>query len=419
MGLVSFLFSTIGKSIDILFFMLDLHFCIVNSLVRLLGVLISFLNSLPALLLNSLEELWNLVLFCVFTASEGITTAAQSALVGWHQLVGCTSESFKMVGHLSSYILVRAKDLLHRWVLSGHCFLLQLWEAWGITLSLSLYLLNTLVNMLLIGMQSCYSAVVWVCVAVCGSLQKAVELTLALFTILYSSVLSITVLLWTPCQFALEFLWSLAHVFISVFLLNAYGLALSVGVVLAATLYLNADLPRRSVRRVLRYVSGIPALCRLRRALCRLYPLALERAQTVLEMGVWLQRGVRAAEGQNRGASDGTRPPALTVQQGPSAGGGTAGGRSQQEEAAPELPGISAGDCRGQPVDSLLTLLKEQEDLKKCVICQDSRKTVLLLPCRHLCLCRNCANLLLSLPVYRHNCPLCRHMILRTMDVYL
>ena len=423
MGLVTFLFSTIGKSIDILFFMLDLNFCIVNSLVRLLGVLITFVNSLPALLLKSLEELWNLARFCVFTARESTTTAAHGVLVGLQQLLGCTSESFKMVGHLSSYTLVRAKELFHRCALWGHWLLLQLWEAGGITLSLSLYVLNTLVNMLLIGMQSCFTAVVWICEVVCGSLQKAVELGLALFSILCSSVQSVAVLLWTPCQLVLEFLYSLAHVFISVFILNAYGLVLTMGIVAATTLYLNMDVLRQGVRGALRYIGGIPALLRLRRALCRLYPLALERAQTLLEVGVWLQRGGRTAEGENRGASDDMRLPAPTLQQGPPVGGGMAAGRSQQEDAAPGPPGVSAGDRRarpcGPPSDSLLTLLKEQEDLKKCVICQDSSKTVLLLPCRHLCLCRNCANLLLSQPVYRHNCPLCRHMIFQTLDVYV
>lgn len=417
MGLVTFLFSTIGKTIDVVSFMLDLNFCIVNSLVRLVRILITFVNSLPVLLLKSLEELWNLALCCVFTASEGTAAAAQGALVGLQQLVGCTSESFKMAGHLSSNILVRTKEPLHRLVLFGHGLLLQLWEASGITLSLSLYLLNSVVNMVLIGLQNCYSAAVWVCEAVCGSLQRAMELALVVLAVLYSSVLSIAILLWTPCQLVLEFLCSLAHVFAGVFLLNAYGLALTAGIVVMAALYLNADLPRRGVGHVLRYLRGVPALCRLRRALCRLYPLALERAQTALEMGVWLRGGGRPAEARNGGASEGTRPP--NAQQGPPAGGGVAGGRSRREEEAPALPGVSAGDCRARPSGSLMTLLKEQEDLKKCVICQDCCKTVLLLPCRHLCLCRNCADLLLSQPVYRHNCPLCRHMIFQTMDVYV
>ncbi len=47
-----------------------------------------------------------------------------------------------------------------------------------------------------------------------------------------------------------------------------------------------------------------------------------------------------------------------------------------------------------------------QKEQRLCVICQEKEKSVVLIPCRHLCLCADCAN---------HEqlklCPLCRRQI--------
>lgn len=51
-----------------------------------------------------------------------------------------------------------------------------------------------------------------------------------------------------------------------------------------------------------------------------------------------------------------------------------------------------------------------------CVICQDRPKSILLLPCRHLCLCRNC---IYHLRAYRSICPLCRENFRETIQVYV
>lgn len=57
------------------------------------------------------------------------------------------------------------------------------------------------------------------------------------------------------------------------------------------------------------------------------------------------------------------------------------------------------------------------ETSNRCVICQDRAKTVLLLPCRHLCLCRSCANHLSE--QYRSICPLCRKRFRDAIQVYV
>jgi RING finger protein 26 len=54
-----------------------------------------------------------------------------------------------------------------------------------------------------------------------------------------------------------------------------------------------------------------------------------------------------------------------------------------------------------------------QQEQRLCVVCHESEKTVLLLPCRHLCVCQLCS---------QHDgldaCPLCRQAIAEKLDVY-
>lgn len=50
-----------------------------------------------------------------------------------------------------------------------------------------------------------------------------------------------------------------------------------------------------------------------------------------------------------------------------------------------------------------------------CVICQDKLKTVVLLPCRHLCLCLDCYR---QLRRYRRECPMCRQPYEHSIQVY-
>jgi len=58
-------------------------------------------------------------------------------------------------------------------------------------------------------------------------------------------------------------------------------------------------------------------------------------------------------------------------------------------------------------------MLNEEEEKRLCVVCQTSTKSVLLMPCRHMCLCAECS---------RNNamtkCPLCRKAIEQKVDVY-
>jgi hypothetical protein len=58
----------------------------------------------------------------------------------------------------------------------------------------------------------------------------------------------------------------------------------------------------------------------------------------------------------------------------------------------------------------------DDTDSNLCIICQDARKSVVLFPCRHLCLCAACSD---NLSRYRRECPLCRTPIFRQINVFV
>lgn len=61
---------------------------------------------------------------------------------------------------------------------------------------------------------------------------------------------------------------------------------------------------------------------------------------------------------------------------------------------------------------------KSLDSQQRCVICRDRQKCVLLLPCKHLCLCEECADYMFF-SAQRQNCPLCRSEINNSMSVYI
>ncbi|XP_020240208.1 probable E3 ubiquitin-protein ligase LOG2 [Cajanus cajan] len=49
-----------------------------------------------------------------------------------------------------------------------------------------------------------------------------------------------------------------------------------------------------------------------------------------------------------------------------------------------------------------------------CVICLSEPRDITVLPCRHMCMCSGCANLL---KVHTANCPICRHPVERLLEI--
>lgn len=440
MGLLHFVFSALGKCVELICLLLDINFMIVNSLVRLCAALIHLISSLPMLLSNSLLECVDLTLFCMITMMDGMTVVTHNVIGGWMQILGGLLESCKMMGYLSTHLLLRTKELLHRGLLSGQGFLRQICEGCSIVFSLLLYFINTIVNLLLIGTQNMYSVMLSMMEAVASPLQKALELALTVLTFFYSTLVGTSLLLWTPCRLAVEFVSSLGHLLISVFLLNSYGLMLTIAIIISATVYLNPALCHSGIQRIIDYVNTLPALQQLQRTRQRFYLLERHLWQGIAWMhsrlGLWItfagRRTLRTGDGTVQQVN--TEHDPLDIAEEAEARADDVVNEPQTLPPAPEpvdptqpscssrrlLRKMASEDiCQAPPAENLLTLLQEQEERKKCVICQDSTKTVVLLPCRHLCLCRDCTNILLRQPIYQHNCPLCRHMILQTMDVYL
>ncbi|XP_033762592.1 uncharacterized protein LOC117344062 [Pecten maximus] len=64
--------------------------------------------------------------------------------------------------------------------------------------------------------------------------------------------------------------------------------------------------------------------------------------------------------------------------------------------------------------------MEKERERQKCVVCQDQNKSVLILPCRHMCLCVDCGNQIArARNVARRTCPLCRQRIRTIMNVYV
>ena len=70
-------------------------------------------------------------------------------------------------------------------------------------------------------------------------------------------------------------------------------------------------------------------------------------------------------------------------------------------------------------VSQLQQHLDQERERSLCVICQDQMKSVLVLPCRHMCMCVDCARTVVSgAHGQRRICPLCRGDIRIVMNVY-
>ncbi|NXA39005.1 RNF26 ligase, partial [Eudromia elegans] len=476
MDLVFLLLRGLRLALDLLGLLLDVNFFLVSSLVSALLWLLALLHSLPGAAAAGALACWNGLLLCVASLAEaacGLVLGVPHGLAGL--LRGCCSglEGLKVLGHLLSHVALRSKDLLHRGLCnllgSGQSLVRQLCEGLAICMSLLAYVVNSIINICLIGMQNLFTLLVALWDSIVSPFLRVTDLLAAFLAHISSSAIAVSILLWSPCQLAFEILASITKLLINIFFVNIYGLLLLILIIVVSALVFNPGLLCTLAGYVLGYLNTLPPYHRLQRDAWRLYQVAVLTLGMVMTSQAWRRlvdwslqvsnwsRGGRTMnrESSQRGAAvaaprpaapgravlPGGGPLAVTeqgdqpdVEQAPRARPalhrGTVTGqhvqpaREEPSTSWAKAPGreqlnAAAGDDEAAPDNDPWVLLKEQEERKKCVICQDQTKTVLLLPCRHLCLCQECTEVLLQQAIYQRNCPLCRQMILQTLNVYL
>uniref|UniRef100_A0A8C0GT46 E3 ubiquitin-protein ligase RNF26 n=1 Tax=Chelonoidis abingdonii TaxID=106734 RepID=A0A8C0GT46_CHEAB len=406
MDLVFLVINSIGMALDFLGFLLNVNFFLVSTLLSVLFWLITFIYNLPNALVASVIHCWNGTLFSLVYLVEALCCLALSSVqtvTGLFRGFCSSLESLKVIGNLFSHLVLRSKELVHRglWnvVGSGQSLLRQVCEVFTIVMSLLAYFVNSIINICLIGTQNLVLAL-WD--SIISPFLRVTDLLAAFLAQMSSSAIAMSILVWSPCQLAFELLESMSKLLVNVFFLNLYGLVLLALIVTVSTLVLNPELTRTLANHVLGYLNTLPSYHRLRRDIWRLYQIVLLSLGMVVSSHAW------------------RRVAGWSFQMANWNGGGRA--TNQQVNQAPQgLAARGHGDQHGPSTsrNDPWMLLKEQEERKKCVICQDQTKTVLLLPCRHLCLCQQCTEILLQQAIFQRNCPLCRQMILQTLDVYL
>ncbi|XP_014795495.1 PREDICTED: RING finger protein 26 [Calidris pugnax] len=475
MDLLFVLLRGLRMALDLLVLVLDVNFFLVSSLVSALLWLLAAACSLPSAAAAAALACWDGLLFSLASLARALCCLGMGVLqelAGLLRCCCCGLEGLKVAGHLLCHLGLRSRELLRCGLCSllgcGQALARQVGEGLAIGTSLLAYLVNSLVNVCLIGTQNLFTLVVALWDSVASPFLRVTDLLAAFLAHVSSGAIAVSILLWSPCRLALELLASFAELFINIFFVNIYGLGLLLLIIVVGAFVFNPGLLWTLTDYVLGYFTTLPSYHRLQRDAWRLYQVAVLTLGMVMTSQAWRRlvdwslqvtnwsRGGRTMnrESNQRGAAAAIPRPAapgrmmlagvnqlpaehedqLDAEQVPQAR--PALSRSalagQRRQPPREEPGTSwgkaprrqqlnaaAGSGEGTPDDDPWMLLKEQEERKKCVICQDQTKTVLLLPCRHLCLCQECTEVLLQQAIYQRNCPLCRQMILQTLNVYL
>uniref|UniRef100_A0A8C5WX65 E3 ubiquitin-protein ligase RNF26 n=1 Tax=Laticauda laticaudata TaxID=8630 RepID=A0A8C5WX65_LATLA len=430
MDLVFLVINGMGMVLDLLVILLDINFFLVSSFLSILIWLLAFVYNLPSATVACLGQFWNgilVVVLCILEALYYFTLGSVHAVLNLLRGLCSSMESLKVLGHLFTHLGLRSKEIMHRgfWNLigSGQTLLRQMCEVCAIAMSLVAYFINSIINICLIGTQNLFAAGLALWDTIVGPFLRIMDLLVAFLARLSSSAIAMAILLWTPCQLAVDLLASVSKLLINVLFVNLYGMVLLSAILVISIFILNPQLTWTLANQVAGYLNTMPSYHRLLRDMQRLYHIMLLSLEIAGGTAVTQRQALEEPYPRRQGPT-GTPRPRQRGSRDQTRMDNDLGTATQQ----PQGEGPSASQTKTAKKEQLNALeedndpwqlLKEQEDRKKCVICQDQTKTVLLLPCRHLCLCQECTEILLQQAIYQRNCPLCRQMILQTLNVYL
>uniref|UniRef100_A0A8C5MTU7 E3 ubiquitin-protein ligase RNF26 n=1 Tax=Leptobrachium leishanense TaxID=445787 RepID=A0A8C5MTU7_9ANUR len=440
---VFLLLNCLRWTFDLLLFVLDLNYWLVSSLFSILFWTIHFILNLPSAVTMILVHSWEGLLGHVTRMGDSCCStvlamfqATVSALRG--SLPGL--DGFQLIWNLLCHILIRSKEMMQRGLLNialtGQTLQHQVCETLSIAGSLVAYLVNSLVNMCFLVMQNIFSLFLALWTNLVQVTLTVEHLTVATVSQLSNNAVAIAILLWSPCQHVLEGIASLSQGLGGMLFSDPYPVLAMLFLVLSWRLLSPASPVFHQVYdRISRFYQMLRLLFLVLmnsevwewaavkcHQLVRMFQAAWERYRT-------MRRTVQENIPRRPSAIPNTRQRSIWARnrhalqipyQEPGQNPNPVAGHNRNP--APSVsqcnPGAISTDDNAAKEDPW-KLLKQQEESKKCVICQDENKTVLLLPCRHLCLCAACNQILLQQPILQRNCPLCRQMILQTLNVYV
>ncbi|NXT86279.1 RNF26 ligase, partial [Zapornia atra] len=270
------------------------NFFLVSSLVSALLWLLAAACSLPAAAAAGALACWDGLLLSLASLARAAGCLALGALQGLAGLLRsccCGLEGLKVAGHLLSHLALRGRELLHRGLCGllgcGQALARQLCEGLAIGTSLLAYLVNSLVNVCLIGTQNLFTLAAALWDSVASPLLRAADLLAAFLAHVSSGAIALSILLWSPCQLAFELLVSVTELFINILFVNVYGLGLLLLLIAVGALLLNPGLLWTLTGYVLGCLHTLPAYHRLQRDAWRLYQAAALALGMALTSQAW------------------------------------------------------------------------------------------------------------------------------------